>query len=79
MFCRNDEEKVDCCREKPMIAIICVRAETPNDCTRVVENLSVCTELAQMPSICIGVAETRPDNNIMEGTTHMVQKKWSGL
>ena len=41
-FCRTDEEKVDCRRERPMPPIVCVRAQTLPNFTRVVETLDIC-------------------------------------
>ena len=73
------EEKVDCCKEKPMTAFMRVRAETQTDCTGVAVTLAVCMGVAEMPSICTGMVDIPPDCNEIGGTPPLKQKKRKGL
>ena len=70
----TDEEKVDCCKYKPMTSFVRVRAETQPYFTGVAETPVVCMGVAGMTSVCTGVAETPPGSNRMAGTPPWVEK-----
>ena len=75
----NDEEKIDCCKENPIMAFVRVRADPQPNCTGVAETPDICMVVADMPSVCTGVAENPPNHNIMAGNPAAVQIKRNGL
>ena len=52
MFNSTDEENIDCRRDKPMTAIVCVRVETPTNFTGLTETPDVCMGVSEMPYVC---------------------------
>ena len=71
----NDEEKIDCCKENPIMAFVRVRADPQPNCTGVAETLDICMGVSQMLYACTVVAETPPDHNRMAGIPPLVKKK----
>ena len=62
-----------------MTEIVRAIAETPPDCTEVVDMLAVFMVVLEIPSVCTGVLETPPDFNRLTGTWSMSQKKQSDI